>query len=314
MPNPLKLKALLIDLNGTLHLGHEPTKGAVHAIERLRASRIPFIFCSNSTKESSASLLGKLKEMGFRAEKDELMTSLGACRQLVEEKGLRRPLLVMSPSAQEEFSSLLSPASSPSSSTSASHDDEQYDSVILGLHEPSLSYESLNKAFRVLKGEPISTSSLSSSSSQSDPHRQAALIAPHASMFQQSPATSFLPAGLSLGIGPFVRALEEASGTQAELVGKPTRRFFELALQRMNTAQGRTDREENEDNNDKIQPGDVGVVGDDVVNDLGEGARELGLKRILVRTGKYRSGSEDNEHPPDKVYDTFADMVDDLLQ
>jgi hypothetical protein len=25
----------------------------------------------------------------------------------------------------------------------------------------------------------------------------------------------------------------------------------------------------------------VGVVGDDVINDLGEGARELGLRRIL---------------------------------
>ncbi|WVQ94644.1 hypothetical protein IAU59_001724 [Kwoniella sp. CBS 9459] len=306
MPNPLKLKALLIDLNGTLHLGNEPTKGAVKAIERLRASRIPFIFCSNSTKESSASLLAKLKDMGFKAEKEELMTSLGACRQLVEEKGLRRPLLLMSPSAKEEFSSL---HPSSSSSSSSSSDNEQYDSVILGLHEPSLSYESLNKAFRVLKGEPIASFSSSSSPSASDttsrsPTRMAAFIAPHAAMFQQSPATSTLPAGLSLGIGPFVRALEEASGTQAELVGKPTRRFFELALQRINS------KGEGEGG---IKPGEVAVIGDDVVNDLGQGARELGLKRILVRSGKYRPGSENNEHPPDKVYDTFSDMVNDLL-
>ncbi|WVF66971.1 hypothetical protein IAT40_001714 [Kwoniella sp. CBS 6097] len=301
MSNPLKLKALLIDLNGTLHLGHEPTKGAVQAIERLRASRIPFIFCSNSTKESSASLLGKLKDMGFRAEKEELMTSLGACRQLVEEMGLSRPLLLMSPSAKEEFSSLLPSSSSSSSVNTVSSQDEQYDSVILGLHEPSLSYESLNRAFRVLKGEPISSSAKSKSTCDTS---QAAFVAPHASMFQQSPATASLPAGLSLGIGPFVRALEEASGVQAELVGKPTRRFFELALQRINNGRDK----------DKVEPADVGIIGDDVVNDLGEGAKQLGMKRILVRTGKYRPGSEEIEHPPDKVYDTFSDMVNELLE
>ena len=39
-----KLKALLIDLQGILHVGHSPTTDAVHAIEMMRASRIPFAF------------------------------------------------------------------------------------------------------------------------------------------------------------------------------------------------------------------------------------------------------------------------------
>ncbi|KAK8861516.1 TIGR01458 family HAD hydrolase [Kwoniella newhampshirensis] len=290
MPNPLKLKALLIDLNGTLHIGHDSTPNAVTAIDRLRAARIPFIFCSNSTKESSASLLKKLRDMGFRAEQEDLMTSLGACRQLVEDRGLKRPLLLMSPSAKEEFASL------PSSS-----DEKGYDSVILGLHEESLSYQGLNKAFRVLKGEPISPSSaatLPDHTTISTP----ALIAPHAAMYMQSPASSDLPAGLSLGIGPFVRALEEATSMKAEIVGKPTKGFFQLALKRLEA-----DRE-------GIRPDEVAVIGDDVNNDLGEGARELGLKRILVRTGKYRPDAEKSDHPPDKVCDTFSAFVDDLLK
>ena len=107
--SPLKLRALLIDLNGTLHVGSKPTPGAVDALKRLRAAKIPFVFwyverleqlssneedadaqtSSNSTKESTASLLGNLQTMGFEAEERELLTSLGACRALVDQRGLK---------------------------------------------------------------------------------------------------------------------------------------------------------------------------------------------------------------------------------
>lgn len=157
---------------------------------------------------------------------------------------------MLSPSAQEEFAHIQTKQGT-------------YDSVILGLHPPSLSYEPLNKAFRVLKGEPVSFDSTS------ETKRAASLIAPHASLFQQSEETEDLPAGLSLGIGPFVKALEASSGVQAELVGKPTRRFFELAIKRMQEVHGWDGK------------GSIGIVGDDVNNDLGAGAKELGLKRIL---------------------------------
>ena len=104
-----------------------------------------------------------------------------------------------------------------------------------------------------------------------------------------------------MGIGPFVKALEAASGVEAELVGKPTRRFFELAIQRVRDNTGW-----------RGVVGGVGIVGDDVRNDLGAGARELGLKRFLVKTGKYRDGVENGEEV-DGVYDSFADLVDDLV-
>jgi hypothetical protein len=186
----------------------------------------------------------------------------------------RRPLLLLSPSAQEEFAHIDIP-------------EGGYGSVILGLHPPSLSYEPLNKAFRVLKGEPVSFDS------DAKLKPAAALIAPHASLFQQSEKTTDLPAGLSLGIGPFVKALEVSSGIEAELVGKPTKRFFELAIKRMQEAQ-EWDGE-----------GDVGIVGDDVNNDLGAGARELGFKRILGtlsfrqrRVAECADGSADRQVSP----------------
>jgi len=91
---------------------------------------------------------------------------------------------------------------------------------------------------------------------------------------------------LSLGPGPFVAALENASGRTAEIVGK----------------QGRE--------------GVVAVVGDDIQNDLGGGAVELGFWRVLVRSGKYRDGDETKEgvRPPDEVCDSFASFVESLLR
>ncbi|WWC60199.1 uncharacterized protein I303_102764 [Kwoniella dejecticola CBS 10117] len=309
----LKLKALLIDLNGTLHVGSDPTNNAVKAIERLRKSKIPFIFCSNSTKESSAHLLSSLNEIEFRADKEELMTSLSACKEFVRDRGYKRPYLLMSDSAKQEFASpSSSSASSPSSSPNSV--DQPYDSVILGLHPPSLTYDNLNIAFRILKQEPIDIASTSSQSGHdygsSAKTKKPILIAPHRSLYQQSASSDQLPEGLSLGIGLFVTLLEEAGGVRAEIVGKPTKRFFELAIERLRR---NADFNDGLEGDGELEYKDVGMIGDDISNDLGEGAKELGLTRILVKTGKYRPGSEKSEHPPDHAYENFAKCVDDLL-
>lgn len=46
-----KLKALLIDLNGTLHVGPHLTPRAAAAVDKLRAARVPFIFWYVSPKD-----------------------------------------------------------------------------------------------------------------------------------------------------------------------------------------------------------------------------------------------------------------------
>ena len=76
--------------------------------------------------------------------------------------------------------------------------------------------------------------------------------------------------GLSLDVGPFVAALEYATGHEATVVGKPAAAFFEQALADAGEAAA-----------------DAVMVGDDVESDVG-GALRAGLAGILVRTGKYR--------------------------
>ncbi len=80
--------------------------------------------------------------------------------------------------------------------------------------------------------------------------------------------------GLSLDAGPFVAALEYAAHVEATVFGKPAPAFFAAVLADLGLA-----------------PQHTVMIGDDVEADV-NGARAVGVRGILVRTGKYRPGDE----------------------
>jgi len=243
------IKALLIDLSGTVHTATRPIANSPDAIRRLRASPLPFRFCSNTSKESTASLRNKLAEMGIETRDDEVWTSLGAVNALLRTKGLARPLVLASESAEEECLRGIHAGPSPALLP--------YDSVVVAFAPAQFDYVALNTAFRVLVGEHHTQRGLPSGSDRP-------LIATHRSRYLADS-----DGALSLGPGPFVAALENATGKTAETVGKPKRKFFEMVL----SSFGPDLRED--------QEGLVAVIGDDVQNDLGDGAVELGFWRVL---------------------------------
>jgi hypothetical protein len=94
-----RLRALLCDLSGTLHVGDVPTPGASAAIQKLRDRGIPIRWLSNTSKESrewtyfstpdsiwtlkdtccllsGVSLLGRMKRMGLDVRQDEVRSPL----------------------------------------------------------------------------------------------------------------------------------------------------------------------------------------------------------------------------------------------
>lgn len=85
---------------------------------------------------------------------------------------------------------------------------------------------------------------------------------------------------LLLDAGPFITALEYACDVEAEILGKPTRAFFQTALE----TTGFTGEQ-------------VLMVGDDMFADV-EGALTAGLRACLVQTGKYTPGDEDKIRQP----------------
>lgn len=95
-----------------------------------------------------------------------------------------------------------------------------------------------------------------------------------------------------LNVGAWVSLLEVASGVQAVYVGKPHPFAFELALADMGL-----DRDQ------------VVMVGDRIQSDI-KGARTLGIRSVLVKTGEFRVGDLEAGIEPDFVLDSIAELVD----
>lgn len=101
--------------------------------------------------------------------------------------------------------------------------------------------------------------------------------------------------GLSLGPGAFIAGLEYSANVKAEVVGKPTAEFFKAALE-------------------NVPPEEAVMIGDDVKDDVA-GAQAIGIRGLLVQTGKYREGDENTiEPPPTKVCNSFVQAVDYILK
>jgi hypothetical protein len=138
--------------------------------------------------------------------------------------------------------------------------------------------------------------------------------------------------------GPFVAALETAANVKAHILGKPTRQFFETTLESLSRDGIEKEVWMNAHPGHSDSPSRcIVIIGDDINNDLGEGAIELNLRRVLgkstygciciscicihirgcsVRTGKYRKGDEEKggpDVPRPETFDSFAHFVDAML-
>lgn len=252
----VKKRYLLLDLNGTVHVGDDPTPGALEALKRLRAESreggFQFRFCSeyrqcntaptelticstlrlpsgNSSKEASSSLAARLRKMGFDEEvipASDLTTSLDACAELCKARQ-HRPLLMLNPSAQSVFPDSSSFKPDPKRSPKDLSPDEweqlkSCDAVVVGLAPDLMRHEWLDEAFRLLSGEYGS---------------KAQLIGTHRALYLRPAADpSGNPSPLSLGPGAFLAALEASSGCDADqtvIVGKPQQEFFAQCLRQM---------------------------------------------------------------------------------
>ena len=225
-------RAVLLDLDGVLYVEDEPVSGASEAVEALRAASLALRFVTNTTAHSRPATLDKLRRLGFELDEDELVTpaALAVSHCLAEEH--TRVSLLMTDEVKGDFAAL-------------EEDPERPEAVIVGDLGERFDYAALNHAFRhVMAG--------------------AELVALQKNRYWRRAD------GLSLDVGPFVAALEYATGRDAYVVGKPARAFFHEVLRGVGCS-----------------PEEAAMVGDDVESDVG-GALAAGLHGILVRTGKYR--------------------------
>ena len=97
--------------------------------------------------------------------------------------------------------------------------------------------------------------------------------------------------GMKLDIGAFIAGLEYATGKEAMIVGKPSRAFFKKAAVSMG-----------------LSPQQVAMIGDDIDADI-HGAQQVGIKGILVKTGKFREDIlERTSRKPDLVIPSLGHL------
>jgi HAD superfamily hydrolase (TIGR01458 family) len=100
--------------------------------------------------------------------------------------------------------------------------------------------------------------------------------------------------GLRLDAGPFVAALEYATGREATVVGKPSAAYYAEAVAGVGAAGA---------------AGRVAMVGDDLWSDV-QGAQQAGCQGWLVRTGKFREEAlRQSGVTPDRIIDSIADLA-----
>lgn len=244
-------EAVLIDLDGVLYVEEEPIDGAVAAIAELRAADLGLRFVTNTTARSREHTLAKLERLGFDVSESELVTPAALAVSHCRARGHTQVALIMNDEVKRDFAELEEVAAHP-------------DAVIIGDLGPAFGYDVLNQAFRaVMDG--------------------AELIALQKNRYW------LRTDGLSLDVGPFVAAIEYASGAEAYVVGKPARGFFAGVVDELG-----------------VDPTAAVMVGDDIESDIG-GALNAGLAAVLVRTGKYREDRvRESGITPTAVVDSIA--------
>ena len=240
------LRGLMLDLDGTVYQDNCLIAGAAAAIAALRERGYRLRFVTNTTNKRRETIRDRLQTLGIEADASEIFTAPFAASLMLRRHPEARCWVVTRGDSIQEFQGLRL-------------DEDKPDFVVLGDLMEGFSFELLNRVFRKLMAG-------------------AELIALQKNRY-------WLTGGkLTLDMGPFVAALEFATGRSARVVGKPSREFFRLALSHLDLA-----------------PHQVAMVGDDWESDIA-GAQRAGLRTILVQTGKYQPEDEKNLDPePDAV-------------
>jgi HAD superfamily hydrolase (TIGR01458 family) len=251
------MTAILLDIDGVLHVSGEAIPGAAEAVRALRAEGHRLRFVTNNTTRARSRLTEELRTIGIELEEEELATTPLAAGKLLE--GLRVLPLTMA-AIRDDLARHVTLVEDGAEVVLVGGADETHETGEV------FAYENLNRAFAELR-------------------EGARLVCLHKNRWWQTSSGPLLDAGA------FVAGLEYAAEVRAEIVGKPTAAYFESALEELDAA-----------------PGEAVMVGDDVEADIG-GAKQLGMRGVLVRTGKFRPASLREADPqPDAVLDSIADL------
>ena len=192
---PEGMKIVLLDLDGTIHLGGTPIPGAVDFIQRCHENGVKTIFLSNNSSKSVNEYVLKLNSMGIDARADDVLLSTHDCIQWLKKKNWTKIYCLGTRGMKDMM---------VENGIECPEDD--VDCVVLG-YDTELTYEKLSKATSLI-------------------HQNIPLVATHPDIVCPSP-----DGGLP-DVGAILKMIELTTGVQPTIItGKPRP---EMILGRLN--------------------------------------------------------------------------------
>jgi HAD superfamily hydrolase (TIGR01458 family) len=199
------MAAILLDVDGVLHVSGAPIAGAAAAVRRLRADGHRIRFVSNTTTRSRAQVGEQLRQMGIEVEDDELQTTGRVAARVLKGK---RVLALTMPGLLDDLEGLQLVGMNVEAVLLGGADEGEETGRVF-------SYLNLNRAFHELEAG-------------------ADLYCLHKNRWWQTAD------GARLDAGAFVAGLEYAAEIEATVLGKPSNAYFAAALEALDAEAGLT--------------------------------------------------------------------------
>jgi HAD superfamily hydrolase (TIGR01458 family) len=252
------MQAILFDLDGVLYQGNTLLPGAAETVAWVRGEDIPHLFLTNTSSRPRAAIAGKLGRLGIDVGEEQILAPPAAACAWLKAEGIEDVALFAPAATAADFVGLnLLPADA----------ERGAGAVVVGDLADGWDFRTLNRAFRLLVAKPAPR-----------------LLALGMTRYWHAEG------GLQLDAGPFVAALQYATGIEPVVLGKPAAAFFDTAVAAVGSSPARTL-----------------MIGDDIRGDVA-GAQQAGLKAALVRTGKFRPADLHGDIRPNAVLSSIGDL------
>lgn len=248
----MRAQGILLDLEGVLYQDGAPIDGALETLSALHDADIQIRYLTNTTTSCRMRIAERMSGFGFSVAAHEVFSPAVAARRYLESEHLSSVYLATEPDLSSDFHGMML-------------NDRAPDAVIMGDLYTRFDWSLLNRLFIMVQAG-------------------ARLIALHKNRYCRRDGH------IALDLGPFVAAIEYATGVDAVVMGKPDVEFFRMARKDMN-----------------LDSCDVIMVGDDPFSDIG-GARDAGIRAVQVMTGKYRPLDPGEAPAPDAIIGSIADI------
>ena len=229
----LTYKAFLFDLDGCLRYGLQPAPGAIALLQTLRQRGKSILVLTNTSAKGAEGLAEELRPVGLVLAPHEIQTAFDAIGTYIRQRfGPTKVLCIGTPALRERL--------------------RREGHEVLPLAR-------CREAQAVVVGRDLEFNVDKMVAAAKAIDTGAAFIA--LNMDVRLPVED---GDYTAAAGPFVAAVATLAYKAPEVLGKPSRTFFDIALQRLG-----------------VVPGDAVMVGDNVETDI-KGGKEAGLVSILV--------------------------------